>query len=47
MKTPVLESLKRDSMNIVKSFRTAILKNICQQIFPFYEDRFTERTWIM
>ena len=47
MKTPVLESLKRDSMNIVKSFRTAILKNICQQIFPFYEDRFTEHTWIM
>ena len=32
MKTPVLESLKIDSANIVKHLRIAIMKNICEQL---------------
>ena len=49
MNTPVLESLKIDSVNIVKLLRTDIMTlsaNSCFWTFPFYEDGFTECTWI-
>ena len=36
MKTPVLESLKIASVNIVKLLKAVIMKNIWEQLLPYF-----------